>query len=187
MTVENRRRQLLEAGADLFAADPAVGTTIDDVIGAAGVSRALFYRHFSGKREFFVELVRHAAAQIRIATEPESDLPPIERLRKAIDGYLDVVVARPTAYRAVYGGSMSGDPEVRAIIDDNLAQQESRLLEEIAPNRDASDLLHIVVRGWLSFTITTVLTWLESGTPRRDTVRDLLVDVLVASVTAVEE
>lgn len=50
---EERRRQtrkgILDAAADIFATTPYVYATIDDIIGAAKISRATFYDHFESK------------------------------------------------------------------------------------------------------------------------------------------
>ncbi|MGH6633116.1 MAG: TetR/AcrR family transcriptional regulator, partial [Sphingopyxis sp.] len=50
---EQKRRQtraaILEATGEVFAATPYVYATIDDIIRAAGVSRATFYMHFESK------------------------------------------------------------------------------------------------------------------------------------------
>ena len=49
MQREKTRTALLRAAADTFSTRPYLQATIDDIIGAAGISRATFYGHFETK------------------------------------------------------------------------------------------------------------------------------------------
>jgi AcrR family transcriptional regulator len=57
---ETSRQALLEAAKYLFTNGSYAGTTIDDIVGRAGVSRATFYRHFTDRaaiaKEIFEQL-----------------------------------------------------------------------------------------------------------------------------------
>ena len=50
------RERLLQAGEDVFARRGYTATTIDDIVGAAGASRATFYLHFHTKADVIAEL-----------------------------------------------------------------------------------------------------------------------------------
>lgn len=57
---EQKRRQtraaILAAAADIFATSPYLYATIDDIIGAAKISRATFYLHFESKLSLAVAI-----------------------------------------------------------------------------------------------------------------------------------
>lgn len=48
LSAQQRREDILDAAADLYASGQPTEFTIDDVVGKAGVSRATFYRIFGG-------------------------------------------------------------------------------------------------------------------------------------------
>lgn len=56
-TTTNTKRKILEAALDCFSNKGYEGTTMDDVIAAAGVSKGSIYWHFNSKRELFIELL----------------------------------------------------------------------------------------------------------------------------------
>ena len=76
LTLDERRAQLVELGADVFRDRPYDEVSIDDIAAAAGVSKGLLYHYFDGKREFYVAALRHAAEEIEALTEPDEDLAP---------------------------------------------------------------------------------------------------------------
>lgn len=185
MSVDARREQLLDVGIALSVTRQVDEISIDDITDSAGVSRALFYRYFKNKREFFLESVRRACDMMMIATEPDPSVPPEDRLRVSIDRYFDYAVANAEQYRAIHQGAWSGDVEVRQIILDSMTRYEGRIIETI-PGVDASSaLLRSAARGWLAFLIVNFLSWLETGEPERDELRDLCISVLSAAILAV--
>lgn len=54
---EERREQLKQAGLSAFVAAGYVATTIDDIVGRAGVAKGTFYLHFSSKQALFLALL----------------------------------------------------------------------------------------------------------------------------------
>jgi AcrR family transcriptional regulator len=55
--IGDTKRKIFEAALDCFSKKGYDGTTMDDVIAAAGVSKGSLYWHFKSKKELFVELV----------------------------------------------------------------------------------------------------------------------------------
>ena len=52
------RRELLRLGLERFPLKGYSSTTIDDIVRDSTLTRGAFYFHFSGKEEFFLELLR---------------------------------------------------------------------------------------------------------------------------------
>ena len=182
--VDERRAQLVRIGVELFSHASYDEVWVEDVAARAGVSRSLLYHYFPTKRDFYVEVVRAASGDMRDLTEPDPSLPPAERLRAAIDAYLRYVEENAPAYRTVHGAGIGSDPEVRAIVEESYERHAQRILREIVPHGRVPELLRVAVRGWVGFVVTTALQWLDRGKPRRDELRDLIVDVLGAAVEA---
>jgi len=58
LTKEERRRQIIEAAARVFAEKGMLGTRTREIAEAAGVNEALLYKHFESKEELFAEAIR---------------------------------------------------------------------------------------------------------------------------------
>lgn len=91
------RQQLVATATDLFATRGYEATSIDDVLGAAGVSRGALYHHFPGKEALFEavlesveeELAAHVVAAAEAAQEPRLALQSgclawLQRLRDPV-------------------------------------------------------------------------------------------------------
>ncbi|MDN3525227.1 TetR/AcrR family transcriptional regulator [Halomonas sabkhae] len=55
------RQQILDAAATQFTRHGFEGTTIDDVMHQAGLTRGAFYAHFASKGDLYAAALRHAA------------------------------------------------------------------------------------------------------------------------------
>ena len=84
---QERKQQLLEHAAELFAERGYAETRVIDIVRAAGVAKGLFYWYFENKEAVFrelVELTRHQMRQFYIkAVDATAD--PLVRLRQAAE------------------------------------------------------------------------------------------------------
>jgi TetR/AcrR family transcriptional regulator len=66
LPAEDRRRQLLEAALDLFAAKGFEGTTTKEIAAAAGVNEAIIFRHFPNKQALYSAVLdyRHESGEV---------------------------------------------------------------------------------------------------------------------------
>jgi AcrR family transcriptional regulator len=88
------RSRLLEAGQQVFSASGYASATIDDIIGAAGTSRATFYRYFRSKEDLFDELsrgcFREMRALVRKLTALDASADGQEGLQELVSVYCDL-------------------------------------------------------------------------------------------------
>lgn len=113
MSAGERREGLLDAAVEVFARDGYHRASLEDIAGAAGVSKALIYEHFSSKRELHDELVLAHASEIFRRLQESAGGPGIpgqERLRRGIDAFLLFVEEHREAWRALFRDA--ADPEV---------------------------------------------------------------------------
>ena len=79
-----RKQQLVDAAADLFAANGYAATRVEDICRTAGVAKGLFYWYFPTKQALFAELVRSMRQRLRraqgAAMDPGADA--LARLRQ---------------------------------------------------------------------------------------------------------
>ncbi|WP_188187647.1 SACE_7040 family transcriptional regulator [Nonomuraea sp. SYSU D8015] len=95
----NRRAEILEAAARLFAARGFHGVSIEDIGGAVGVSGPALYRHFSGKDALLAEMLLDISSRLResaVAVATSSPDP-----RQTLDALLDVQIRFATEQPAL--------------------------------------------------------------------------------------
>ncbi len=182
LDVDERRAQLLESGRELFNNRPYEEISIDDIADAAGISKGLLYHYFKGKRRFYVETVRAAADDMRARTEPDPNLPALERLETSLDAYIDYVAESGAGYSTLIRSGVGTDPELDHIIDEMRQVVIDRVLNGIGlPN--PSPMILVALRGWVGFIEGVSVAWIEC---RRDvdraTLRQLFVNALQAAL-----
>ncbi|MCX6471400.1 MAG: TetR/AcrR family transcriptional regulator [Corynebacteriales bacterium] len=149
MTPEQRRDQLLDLGAELFASHPYDEVHIERVAELAGVSRGLLYHYFPGKREFFVAMLIREDAALLDETAPDPALTPVEQLRNGVDAFLDYCVRHEFGVRAVFRGAVSSDPEIVAIVANSIDRQVERILVATGGGNDPAPMLLVALRSWI--------------------------------------
>jgi TetR/AcrR family transcriptional repressor of mexJK operon len=69
---EQKRKQILDAGRELFMSQGFEATSMDQVTAKSGVSKATVYNHFPSKEKLFEETIRTRSAEV-FAALPELD------------------------------------------------------------------------------------------------------------------
>jgi len=183
LQVDERRRQLLELGARLFATHSYAELSMARIAREAGISKALLYHYFPSKQDFFVATLQQGAEEIARRTEPGPDLPAMEALAGSIDGFLGWIEENEMAYRKTME-SVGSVPEVRVLIDQIRDATSARILEGLGAGHPPPPKLRAAARAWLWFMDGVVLDWLEHKDMSRAEVRDLLLGSLAGSISA---
>jgi AcrR family transcriptional regulator len=181
--VDERRRRLLELGADLFARHAYEDLSMARIARAAGISKALLYHYFPSKQAYFAATLEQAAAELAEATRPDPALPPVEQLSSSLHAYLAWVERHADAYAKLIR-SVGAVPEVREIVERVRDETAERILDRIEPGGDAAPAVRAAVRGWLWFMDGAVLDWLEHRDIDHARLHALLLETLLAAVTA---
>ena len=183
LDVDERRRQLLELGASLFARHAYDELSMAKIAREAGISKALLYHYFPSKQAYFAATLEQAAAELAQTTQPDSDLPPVEQLAASLDAYLSWIERNADAYSKLIQ-SVGAVAEVREIVERVRSDTADRILAGIAPGRPPSPALRAAVRGWLWFMDGVLLDWLEHEDMDRSTLRALLLETLAGALRA---
>jgi AcrR family transcriptional regulator len=82
-----RKQQLLDAAAELFAERGYAETRVIDIVREAGVAKGLFYWYFDNKEALFRELVELNRQRLRLAqaTAMQADAEPLLRIRQGAE------------------------------------------------------------------------------------------------------
>lgn len=161
-----RRETILRGAAEAFAEKGYAATSMEDVAGAAGITKLIVYRHFASKEELYdavLERVSERGREVFIA-----GLQAGRPASSAVRSLLTVAREDPAGFTLLW----------------NHAVREPRFAEHAGTIRtrgvDAAESL-LAAAGWvdganrrwaaetiMSYLVASVLHWLEQGTPADD-------------------
>jgi AcrR family transcriptional regulator len=182
LEVDDRRRQLLGVGVDLFAKHAYDELSMRKIAHAAGISHALLYRYFPSKQSYFRAALEQAAEELRARTAPDPSMPPWEQLVAGLEGFLQLVDENALAYRQLLR-SLASAPEVRELIEDVRDSTSKRILAGLFPDQPPPKA-RAAVTGWLWYMDGILLDWIEHRDLERHEVRDLLLGSLGGMLAA---
>jgi AcrR family transcriptional regulator len=178
---EERRNELLDVGAEFFASRLYDDVLMEDIAARVGVSRALLYRYFPGKRELFAEIYRRAADRLLDTAQLDPALPLAETVSAGLDAHIAYFEANRLTVLAA-NRTLAGDPLIQAIIDDELAVLRARMLDAGGFTGRERDVASVTLRAWLVFVREMCVGWLENGAVGRDEVHAVCLRTLFAGL-----
>jgi AcrR family transcriptional regulator len=181
---EERRRRLLERGAELFAHHSYDELSMQEIARAAGISKPLLYHYFPSKRAFFQATLVQGAEELRARTEPDPTLPPLDQLRGSLEAFLDLIDENALAYRKLMQ-SVNSVPEVRELVEGVRTRTAARILDGLYPD-GVPPKARVAVHGWLWFMDGACLDWIEHRDLSRGELRDFLLGTLFGALTAAD-
>jgi AcrR family transcriptional regulator len=184
--VDERRRRLMEIGAELFTRHAYDELSMAKIAKAAGISKALLYHYFPSKEAYFVATLEEKANELQQRTEPDPRLEPIEQLSASLDAYLGWIEENAGSYDKMIRNAGAA-PEVRALLDRVRTTTAKRILEGLSPSGAPSPILRTAVRGWLGFMDGACLDWVNHRDVEREVLHGLLLSTLLAAVLAAGE
>lgn len=108
---------------------------MEDIAGAAGVTKPLLYQHFSSKRALFLELLEEVARQLvnEVTTATATAPGPRQQVEAGFAAYFGFALRNESAFRLLFDRSVPHDPE----LDNVLRKVEDTIAEAISPLIDA--------------------------------------------------
>jgi AcrR family transcriptional regulator len=178
---EERRNELVDVGAEFFAIRPYDDVLMEDIAAHVGVSRALLYRYFPGKRELFAAIYQRAADRLLDVAKVDPSLPLIETVSAGLDAHIDYFAANRLTVLAA-NRTLAGDPLIQTIINDELAVLRGRMLDAAGFTGHSRDMASATLRAWLVFVREMCVEWLENQAIDRDEVRAVCLRTLFAGL-----
>ena len=160
LTAAERRADLLRAAREVFAVHGYHGASIDDIASAAGVSKALIYEHFDGKKDLHASLLAEEAGELfgrlsRAAAGAGDD--DEARLRAGIDAFLGFVEERRDAFRALLRDA--ADPELGDVMERLQEQATAVIASLMRPEADADPNEVAMLAQQLSGAMQALASW----------------------------
>jgi AcrR family transcriptional regulator len=159
---QQRREQLLDTGAALFAETPYEDVLMEDIAARAGVSRSLLYHHFSSKRDLYVAIFKRASNRFLARVSPDPQLPLAEQLAAGLEAHIQSFVDHPYEAVTINRGALSDDPAIQAIISEELNVVGQRLINQLVAEGCLRDATEIAVEGWLAFVRAACVKWIQA-------------------------
>ena len=177
---DERRRLLLELGAELFTRHAYDEISMAQIAREAGISKALLYHYFPSKQDYFVATLASGAEELRALVEPDPALPPAEALMVAVDAYLRWIDDNAAAYSKLLQ-SAATVPEVRELVEGVRTTTVERILEGMGATEPAA---RTAVRGWLWFMDGACLDWIAHRDIERQQLLGLILGTLFGALMA---
>lgn len=108
LSADARRQAILAAAKSVFGSAGYHQATTRDIAAAAGVSEALLYQHFAGKRQLFEAVINAAAADLESRLIQANQAA--EPLEAAAAAYFDFVEDEADLYRVFFRQALQADP-----------------------------------------------------------------------------
>jgi AcrR family transcriptional regulator len=159
---QQRREQLLDTGAALFAERPYEDVLMEDIAARAGVSRATLYHYYPNKRDLYVAMFKRASDRFLARVIPDPQLTLAEQLATALEAHIQSFVDHPFEAITINRGALSDDPAIQAIVAEELNVVGQRLVDQLVAEGCLRDATEIAVEGWLAFVRAVCVKWIQS-------------------------
>jgi AcrR family transcriptional regulator len=181
LDVDERRRQLLEAGERIFGERSYDEVSMSDIAREAGISKGLLYHYFPSKKELFRATLEQAASELELQVSPDQALAPQDRVAQSLDAYLDWIEAHQAGYVRLLEDA-SRITEAREMLNAVREQTAQMIATQAVDADEAPRTLITAALGWLWYMDGVCLDWIKHEHMSRQQVHDLLISVLFASV-----
>lgn len=154
----------------MFAERGYHAATLDEIAGAAGISKPVVYDHFRSKADLHLRLL--AAERDRLLAVSEGAIAPEEALRR----FFEYVETHPYAWRMLFRET-TGDPAVAREHERILAEARAGIARQIARGarmrgRGRTRRLALLAEGVMGVTHGLALWWqAHPEVPRAEVVR----------------
>ncbi|MEU9101381.1 TetR/AcrR family transcriptional regulator [Streptomyces sp. NPDC048361] len=186
LSPDERRAQLLDVGARLFAAKPYHDVLMEDIAQQAAISRALLYRYFPNKSALFAAIFQQASRRLLDGTRIDPAGSLLEQLSAGLDLHFDYFAANKNTVLAA-NRVLAGDPVIQAIITDELAELSRRVLDATGLDGAARDRVSVALTSWLVFVRALCVEWLTSAPCTRAELHAMSIGALRGALGAVTD
>jgi AcrR family transcriptional regulator len=156
-----RREQILDAATRAFARAGYTATGLDDVAAAAGLTRAVLYRHFDSKADLYRAVLDRAC--VRLAEATGSD----DFDDNAIPALVRAAATDPDGFRLLFRYA-AREPDFRDLIDTLTTASREIAHRNLAKRIPAGPWLDWAARLIPTLTVEAVIAWLDAGQPDPD-------------------
>ncbi len=191
MTGKERRQQLVDVAAALFAEKGFDATSVEEIANRAGVSKPVVYEHFGGKEGIYAVVVdREMRSLLEGMTAALSeDAHPRVLLERAALSLLDYVEQSTDGFRILVRDSpvATARGTFSSLLNDIASQVEHILGVQFARRGYEPKLAAVYSQALVGMVAFTGQWWLEARKPRKSEVASHLVNLAWNGLSNLEE
>lgn len=164
----SRRTQIMISGLEVFAEKGFHLASMDDIAKRAGVSKPILYQHFSSKEVFYLGVLDERVDVIvqQISDAIDNAVGNRNRLEAAIACYFKLVDDADQGFRLIFESDFTMNHEVRARVEDVVAQVSRVVGAEVAEQTGKSlGEANILAGGLCGMAQAAAWRWLRLGRP----------------------
>jgi AcrR family transcriptional regulator len=156
---EERRQAIIAGAAEAFVEHGYEATGLDDVAKAAGISRALLYRHFDTKKAIYQAVIDNFLTVFHSGVVATVD----KRFSgDTLSGLVQAAQADPNGFRLFFRHAVR-EPDFQAyyaeLVSKRIAYIETALKQFISSKRER----HFKAELMQELVIGTILIWIDNG------------------------
>jgi AcrR family transcriptional regulator len=163
-----RRKQIMVSGLEVFTEKGFHLASMDDIAERASVSKPILYQHFSSKQDFYLGVLDERVEFLvqHITESIESAAGNRNRLEAAIACYFKLVDDADRGFRLIFESDFTMNHEVRARVEDVVAQVSRVVGVEVA-NQTGKSIgeANILAGGLCGMAQAAAWRWLRLGRP----------------------
>jgi AcrR family transcriptional regulator len=186
LNVDERRRQVLAAGSQLFAEHAFEEITMRQIAEAAGISKGLLYHYFPSKTELFKAAVAQHASDLQQLITPDGTGSAAEQLSRSLDAYLQWIEAHSRTWTKLMQ-SAATLPEAAQLLAAFRTRTLDEILAHLTADRPPSPVLRNALNGWLGYVDATLLDWTRERDLARSQVHQLILAAFGAALLAAQQ
>lgn len=164
----SRRTQIMVSGLEVFTEKGFHLASMDDIAKRAGVSKPILYQHFSSKEDFYLGILDERVEVIvqQISDAIDAAAGNRSRLEAAIACYFKLVDDADHGFRLIFESDFTMNHEVRARVEDVVAQVSRVVGTEVA-NQTGKSIgeANILAGGLCGMAQAAAWRWLRLGRP----------------------
>ena len=182
MAPERRRDHLIATALQLYSRRSPTEVSVDDIVEAADVSRALFYRYFTNIRDLHVTALSKVVDELLVELTLPSSGDFRADLHVALRRFLEFAEIYAASYTALLrSGSTIATSGTSTLVERVRTHVVDQLREHLGLD-ETPRALERTLRAWVAVVETTLLSWLEDRDMADEQLEFWLTDQLFAMV-----
>lgn len=181
---EQRREALLSFGCEHFAEHAFDSISMNEIAKKAGVSKALLYHYFNGRRGFYLATVKHVVDEVIAAMGARAQSSD-DAVLGMLSAFVDYCKDNSGIYKTVIRGGLGADSEV-ALETDRVRDYVLEQIASLFSIETLSPLGRMSLRAWIALVESSTAEWIDQSEVTREEFIQFIVNTLLVIVSQIQ-
>jgi AcrR family transcriptional regulator len=170
---DERRDAIICGAAEAFVENGYEATSLEDVAEAAGISRALLYRHFDTKQAIYRAVLDNFLIKFHsLVARPREDRVN----ERTLDGLIEAAKTDPNGFRLFFRHAVR-EPDFKSYYEDIAKKRNYFIQKQLEGSIKDPKERKFIAYLLQELIISTILIWIENGMPNPGAMPKLLNDI----------